>query len=400
MIELLKPFTSARAFVNAVSSWGAPLAVALAIYVICVFPSIQQTAVARAGATALRHDGIRPWWLLIVILVVLTVGLSASSRWIYQVLEGIRWPSSIRVRREKTHSLQWAVLDAERKVDEAESRLDYADHELAFWQERLDSITEAQERVSAESQITTCVAERDSAEQHVKQTRQALASTQADRRSRPHAWLRRDRPPLSVLSSANAYPARSEWIRATRFGNRIRAFETDGVARYQLDPLALWYELLVTAPTSLAANLQAARQGVEMWVGTWSAAILLGAASVVTEILGATSSRGGGLITPVVIAFVGWIAATVAYRAATAATDEWGYAVNALVNLGRGPLARAYGLKIPASIAEEKLMWEALRGYELYGTEPYANRLDEFRTQPDGTTTEATSEESSDNAAG
>jgi hypothetical protein len=58
-------------------------------------------------------------------------------------------------------------------------------------------------------------------------------------------------PPLFVLSSVSAYPARIEWIRAgTRFGNRIRAFETDGVDRCELGPLALWFELLVIAPTA------------------------------------------------------------------------------------------------------------------------------------------------------
>lgn len=394
MIELLKPFTSARAFVNAVSSWGVPLAAALVTYVIFVFPSIQRTAVVRAGAKVLHHEGIRPWWFLIGFLIVLTVALSASSRWIYQVLEGIRWPRSIRERREKIHSLQWAVLDSERRHEEAESHLEYANQELAYRRELLESITDDLERASAESQITTSVADRDLAEQQAKDARQALANTKADRRNRPLVWLRRDRPPLFVLSSANAYPARREWIRATRFGNRIRAFETDGVARYQLDPLALWYELLVTAPSSLAANIQAARQGVELWVGTWSAAVLLGAASLVTEIIGISETGRNGLIAPVVAAALGWIVAAVAYRAATAATGEWGYAVNALVNLGRGPLARAYGLKIPASIAEEKLMWEALRGYESYGTEPYGNRLDEYRAQPDVTTIEATPEES------
>jgi hypothetical protein len=381
--ELLKPFTSARAFVNAVSSWGGPLAVALGAYVMFVFGTINRTALVRDGARTLHHEGIEPWWVLIGLWLILTFALSAGSRWIYQVLEGILWPSAIKKRREHTHSLQWAVLDAGRSVEQGESRLDFANQELAARRDEMESAANDQQRAAAENKITICIAERDSAEQELKGARQALTNAQAARDSRPLGRIRRKRPPLFVLKEINAYPARQQWIRATRLGNRIRAFETDGVARYQLDPLELWYELLVTAPGSLAANIQAARQSVEIWVGTWSAAVLLAMASVATGVIAAIDPEGGSLIVPLVVAAVACGASVVGYRAATVATDEWGYAINALVKLGRGPLARAYGLKIPATIAEEKLMWEALRGYELYGTDAYASRLNEYRIMPD-----------------
>lgn len=382
MIEVLKPFTSARQFVAAVFSWGLPLAVALGVYIAFVFPSVHQTAVVRAEARALQQTDVQPWWILVGLLLVLTAGLSASSRWIFQVLEGIRWPSVLRKRREATHLLQWRVLTAQSSMAEAQSRLKYAKQQLADDQERLKSVSGHRGRVAATNAVAISQIENDAAEQQVKDAERALADARAARSARPIGWLRRNRPPLFVLNTARAYPARAEWIRATRLGNRIRSFETDGVHRYELDPLALWYELLATAPGDLAENIQAARQGVELWVGTWSAAVLLTVACAATEILAAIARSGHSLTTPVVVAALGWLAASAAYRAATAATDEWGFAVNALVNLGRWPLAHAYGLKIPPSLDEEKLMWEALRGYIMYGTEAYASRLDDYRAEP------------------
>ncbi len=382
MIEALKPFTSARQFVAAVFSWGLPLAVALGVYVAFVFPSVEQTAVARAEARTLHQTGVEPWWILVGLLIVLTAGLSASSRWIFQVLEGIRWPSALKKRREATHLLQWRVLTAQSRMAEAQGRLDYARQQLADDQERFESASDHRERALATDAIAVSKIENDAAEQQFKNAERALAEARAARSARPHGWPRRNRPPLFVPNTVTAYPARAEWIRATRLGNRIRAFETDGVQRYGLDPLSLWYELLVTAPGDLAENIQAARQGVELWVGTWSAAILLTVASLATEILASVARSGHGLTTPIVVAVLGWLAASAAYRAATAATEEWRYAVNALLNLGRWPLARAYGLNVPSSLEEEKLMWEALRGYIMYGTDAYASRLDEYRAEP------------------
>jgi hypothetical protein len=379
--ELLKPFTSVREFVTAMFSWGLWLAVALGIYVVCVFPSVEHTAVAQRGARALHHAGIRPEWFLIGLLISLTIGLSAGSRWVYQVLEGIQWPRAVRERRERTHSLQWGVLTAQSRLEEAQSRLEYASQELADERERSKSVTSEQERASVMNAITAFTSEKDAVEHEVKDAEGALTDALTLRRARPLAGFRRNRPPLFVLREVGDYPAHNEWVRATRLGNRIRAFETDGVQRYGLDPLALWYELLVTAPGDLADNIQGARQGVELWVGAWSAAVSLAAVSTATEILAAIAPGGHAFVAPVVVTALACIAALGAYRAATAATDEWRFAVNALVNLGRWPLARAYGLEIPASFDEEKIMWEALTGYVLYGTQAYAERLDDYRGQ-------------------
>ena len=189
MTELLKPFTSVREFVAAVFSWGLWLAVALGIYVIFVFPSVEQTAVAKRGAAALHHAGIRPEWFLIGLLISLTIGLSAGSRWIYQVLEGIQWPRAVRERRERTHSLQWGVLTAQSQLEEAQSRLEYAGKELADEQERSRSATSEQERSSAMNAITEFISEKKAAEQEVKDAERALTDALTLRHALTTRWF-------------------------------------------------------------------------------------------------------------------------------------------------------------------------------------------------------------------
>ena len=378
MIELLKPFTSARQFVTAVFSWGLPLAVAMCAYVGLVFPSAERTVVTRDGASMLRHATVRPLWFMVGLFIVLTVVISSSSRWIYQILEGIRWPSSLRERRERTHRIQWAALTAHSKLEETQTRLFYATQLLVDARQSLGS---AADGGSGAAEVATATREQEDAEREVKHAEAELAAAIQKTRERPHAALHRSHPPLFVLKRTSDYPARSEWIRATRLGNRIHAFETYGVARYALDPLALWYELTATAPDGLAENVQAAGQSVDLRVAAWASAILLAVASVATELLAALLPGGRALITPVVTAVAGFIAAGLTYRAATAAVEEWKYAVSALVNLGREPLARAYGLEMPVSLQLEKLMWEALGAYVLDGSDAYAKRLDVFRAR-------------------
>jgi hypothetical protein len=46
------------------------------------------------------------------------------------------------------------------------------------------------------------------------------------------------------------------------------------------------------------------------------------------------------------------------YRLAVEATDEWAAAFRSLVDIARKPLAEALGLAFPATLEEERRMWE------------------------------------------
>jgi hypothetical protein len=58
---------------------------------------------------------------------------------------------------------------------------------------------------------------------------------------------------------------------------------------------------------------------------------------------------GGGVVALALVPF--W------YWTAVASTGEWRACVKALVNIGRQPLAAALSIRLPATLAQEQLMW-------------------------------------------
>jgi hypothetical protein len=71
------------------------------------------------------------------------------------------------------------------------------------------------------------------------------------------------------------------------------------------------------------------------------------------------------------------------YRSAVTSSTYWDATVRALVNLGRVPLAAALGLRMPATIAEERRMWRLLTKFTFDPFDKeHARQLDEFRLQP------------------
>jgi hypothetical protein len=65
------------------------------------------------------------------------------------------------------------------------------------------------------------------------------------------------------------------------------------------------------------------------------------------------------------------------------ATDEWSASVQALVNVGRKPLAEALGLELPAKLAKERHMWRVVNEFVKRPFDPGIMKLlDEYRSKP------------------
>ena len=58
------------------------------------------------------------------------------------------------------------------------------------------------------------------------------------------------------------------------------------------------------------------------------------------------------------------------YRQAVRNVGEWRLAIRALVNLGRLPLAKALGLRLPATFEDERELWETYTGLVAHGSHP------------------------------
>jgi hypothetical protein len=70
------------------------------------------------------------------------------------------------------------------------------------------------------------------------------------------------------------------------------------------------------------------------------------------------------------------------YLLAVLSTDQWYYSVQAMVNIGRKPLAESLNLRIPKSVAEEREMWGLVNWVVKYPyREDIAKSLEPYRLE-------------------
>ena len=150
------------------------------------------------------------------------------------------------------------------------------------------------------------------------------------------------------------YPVYDRQFTPTGLGNAIRSFETYAGDRYQLDSQLLWHDLNAAAPERVVAAVENARTNTDFFV-----CLLYGGA--VTGLLGvAVLVFEEAIVRAWIAVLLGILIPTACYRMAVLTTDEWGAAVRALVNHGRIPVAKAFGLSVPADLVAERLMWRAI----------------------------------------
>ena len=70
-------------------------------------------------------------------------------------------------------------------------------------------------------------------------------------------------------------------ILPTKFGNAIRAFETYGKTRFNMDSQTLWHELLAVAPRNIQSEIDSARSSVDFFVALLYLSVFFGLSSLV-----------------------------------------------------------------------------------------------------------------------
>jgi hypothetical protein len=190
-----------------------------------------------------------------------------------------------------------------------------------------------------------------------------------------------------VRERLQRYPADASQYGPTGFANAMRAFETYGWNRYQLDSQTLWSELISVAPNNLRSEQESARAPIDLSVSLVFLSMLTTIACVITTVVSdwSTSVVIVGLISLCLIPF--W------YRLAVLNTRYLSSVVRALVNVGRPELAKKLGLTLPATLQDERTMWNAVFWF---ATEPfnesYIRALDQFRSSPDRDSSGSTDE--------
>jgi hypothetical protein len=180
-----------------------------------------------------------------------------------------------------------------------------------------------------------------------------------------------------VAERLDRYPIDDGHLAPTSFGNAMRAFETFGVDRYRLDSQGLWVELTAAAPEYLRGELGRARAAVDFFVAEVFLATVFAGASLAVWLSHPLRSP-----VPLVASVAAGAFVPLFYRGAVASTTYWDSAVRALVNLGRVPLAEQLGLRMPDTLADERLMWERVAALNYYPfDESWVTLLDEFRPE-------------------
>lgn len=169
------------------------------------------------------------------------------------------------------------------------------------------------------------------------------------------------------------YPIDNGQITPTRFGNALRAFETYGKRRYNLDSQTLWHELCSVAPEYLQQELMNARASTDFMVASVYLSAVFGVTALILTIfmdctIGLPLLGGGALL----LAFI-------CHSMLVPSTGEWAATVQALVNLGRVKLAEELSLKLPVTLAEERQMWGLVTQYVAYAMPATGSALDQYR---------------------
>lgn len=159
---------------------------------------------------------------------------------------------------------------------------------------------------------------------------------------------------ISLLAEkCRRYPVADGQVLPTSLGNAIRRFEEYGYDRYRLDAVTMWNALVSAVPRSARKRVDASRAGVDFFICLIYGQLILAVCGVAALIAAPGHSAGpiAAIVGPVVLIPL-W------YRLAVEATDEWAAAFRGLIDIGRKPLADALGLALPATLEQERRMWE------------------------------------------
>ena len=178
-----------------------------------------------------------------------------------------------------------------------------------------------------------------------------------------------------LLEKLSLFPLDDSQIAPTRLGNALRAFETYGKTRFNLDSQLMWNELCAAVPKYLQTELDRSRAGVDLFVALFYLSALFGVIALLVVV-----HAGGINFSLLISAIIAFTSMLLWYHMAVLTSRYWSATVQALVNIGRKGLADSMGLMIPKKIEEEREMWGAVTKFVYYGyAETTVAELDKYR---------------------
>lgn len=186
--------------------------------------------------------------------------------------------------------------------------------------------------------------------QHTRRNRLAIAEQRARAEGRTA-----ERNSLQLLL-AQQYPppTQLELMMPTRLGNIHRAIEIYPMERYGIDSAVIWPRLRPLLPEAVAAALGESRTGIDALLLLRLLGVVFGTVWPVIFLI--TGPRW----MVVLLALLGWGVAALAYRSALASTIAYGEMVRVAFDLYRHLLLKILDLPVPATLADEQLLWDDL----------------------------------------
>lgn len=181
------------------------------------------------------------------------------------------------------------------------------------------------------------------------------------------------------------YPVADADLAPTRLGNAIHVMELYGRDHFGLDSQTWWTELYSVTPDPIRQQVDNARAAVDFFVAAFYATIVFAVVALGTfvAVVFLSSDRPWGLLAfGIVATFIPWLW----YRTAIWGCGYWQSAVQAMVHLGRVPLARSLALELPDNLERERDLWQAATDFvNAPFDEERARALDAYRCKPAAT---------------
>jgi hypothetical protein len=319
-------------------SWVFPSAALSSLFASIVFPHLEHLPMAKEVAELKLAQRLL---VLAFISVMLGLLLSATSTFLYRLLEGYHLPSKIyRSMTETQVAIKHEMMRALGRTPKA-----------------APNKNENKKNPSLSSR-----------------RRGAMGLLDRWRKTRIHSTNRE-----VLREQLHRFPVEDDQVRPTRFGNGMRAFETYAQNRYNLSSQVLWTELISAVPQALRDEQEQARASVNFFVSLIYLSGLFGLSALLT--FWRTSEDNKSLL--LISGGIALLFCPIWYRLAVMTTSYWHSTVQALVNMGRKEVAAQLGLQIPLELEEERNMWRYVTWFVYEDYRPqWADALRKYRQDP------------------
>jgi hypothetical protein len=176
----------------------------------------------------------------------------------------------------------------------------------------------------------------------------------------------------ALWQMACEFPDDETTVLPTKFGNTIRAFEVYSRVIYGIESVYGWSRLLGVVPNEYREMMENEKAQMDFWVNLWFGSCMTAIVYVVMAVV-----RGAWPAPWIPIAAAAFAFLTA--HSARSIAQSWGALVTGAFDLYRPELCRKLGYQLPASIEEERVMWQALSQVWVYRSAEAAGRLNKYR---------------------